>query len=55
MTELRSENEKLQYRCTHVVRALKQADAERPPPPHPPLKGFATSPFAYASPLTKTS
>lgn len=51
MKALRAENEKLRYRVTHLVRALREADALRPPPPHPPLAPFSTTPFDYVSPL----
>lgn len=53
MKELRVENEKLKYRVTHLVRAAREADTLRPPPPHPPLERFSTNPFSYTSPLTK--
>ena len=50
--ELRAENEKLKYRVLHLVRNAREAEAERPPPPLPPLKRFSTDPFNYASPLS---
>ncbi len=55
MRELRVENEKLKYRVAHLVRSAREADAARPPPPHPPLKRFDTNPFAYVSPLAASA
>ena len=48
---LRVDNEKLRYRVGHLVRSLREADAQRPPPPPPPLERFSTTPFDYKSPL----
>jgi hypothetical protein len=38
---LRKQNEKLEYRATHLVRSLRAADAQHGAPTAPPSKPFA--------------